>query len=47
MHDLINCSQFMAPAPSKYSLSQNICRFRFPRNNFDKIYIKNINIYGV
>ena len=20
--------------------SQNICRFRFPRNNFDKIYIK-------
>jgi hypothetical protein len=26
-------------------LSQTICRFRFPRNNFDKIYIKNINIY--
>ena len=31
--------------PSRYTLSllppsQNICRFRFPRNNFNKIYIK-------
>ena len=25
---------------------QNIYRFRFSRNKFDKIYIKNINIYN-
>jgi hypothetical protein len=28
------------------SLSLNICRLRFSKNIFDKIYIKNINIYG-
>jgi hypothetical protein len=41
---LIHCSTVYAlkHTPS----SQNIYRFRFLINNFDKIYIKNINIYG-
>ena len=42
----ISCYYIYLTANEILPQSQNICRFCFPRNNFDKIYIKNINIYG-